>query len=76
MNTKTKTKTKKSKSKNIRIEASFLNQLEILCGLENTNFSQKAKSLLTEWQIERLAYLKANSPEKFKDYLDNIQAKK
>ena len=72
----TKIKTNKSKSKNIRIESSFLNQLEILCELENTNFSQKAKSLLTEWQIERLAYLKANSPEKFQEYLDKTQSKK
>jgi hypothetical protein len=64
------------KTKNIKIEDDLIREIEVLCEVLHTNFSVKTKELLTEWQIERLAYLKANSPEKFQEYLDKIQAKK
>ena len=64
------------KTKNIKIEDDLIREIEVLCEVLHTNFSVKTKELLTEWQIKRLAYLKANSPEKFQEYLDKIQAKK
>jgi hypothetical protein len=64
------------KTKNIKIEDDLILEIEVLCEVLHTNFSVKTKELLTEWQIERLAYLKANSPEKHREYLDKIQAKK
>jgi len=45
---------KKIKSKNIKIEEDLSLQIEALCDVLHTNFSNKAKELFMDWKIEEL----------------------
>ena len=54
---------KKQRQKNISMDEDLLNQLETLCTVLHTNFSNKTKELLVNWKIEELNRLKAIAPE-------------
>lgn len=67
---------KQIKSKNIKIEDELIFQIETLCELLHTNFSNKTKELLVDWKIQKLAELKAMAPEIYNEYIQITQAKK
>lgn len=64
------------KSKNIKIEEELILQVETLCELLHTNFSNKTKELLVDWKIGKLAELKVKAPDLYNEYLERIKAKK
>lgn len=55
--------TEKQKSKNVKIDEELSHQLEVLCKLLHTNFSNKTKELLVDWKINELDRLKDKAPE-------------
>ena len=55
--------TEKQKSKNVKIDEELSHQLEVLCKLLHTNFSNKTKELLVDWKINALDRLKDKAPE-------------
>ena len=60
--------TEKQKSKNVKIEEELSHQLEVLCKLLHTNFSNKTKELLVDWKINELDRLKDKAPELYEAY--------
>lgn len=58
----------KLKSKNIKIEDELSHQIECLCNVLHTNFSNKTKELLVNWKIDELNRLKDKAPELLKAY--------
>ena len=54
---------KTQRQKNISIDEDLLNQLEALCTVLHTNFTNKTKELLVNWKIEEINRLKAIAPE-------------
>lgn len=69
-------KTKTIKSKSLKIEEDLIFQIETLCELLHTNFSNKTKELLVEWRIEKLAELKVKAPDIYNEYLQIISGNK
>ncbi|MDD2808776.1 hypothetical protein [Rhodoferax sp.] len=61
------------KSKNIKIEEDLIFQIEALCEVLHTNFSNKTKELLVNWKIEELKRLKDNAPEMYEQYIQAIK---
>jgi len=57
------------KSKNIKIEDELVFQVETLCKLLHTNFSNKTKELLVDWKIEKLSELKEKAPDIYEEYI-------
>ncbi|NCQ52207.1 hypothetical protein GW796_10040 [archaeon] len=64
---------KKIKSKNIKIEEDLSLQIEALCDVLHTNFSNKAKELFMDWKIEELKRLKEKAPEMYDQYIQAIK---
>mgnify|MGYP003596619379 CR=1 FL=1 len=54
---------KKQRQKNISMDEDLLTQIEALCTVLHTNFTNKTKELLVNWKIEELNRLKAIAPE-------------
>ncbi len=54
---------KKQRQKNISMDEDLLTQVEALCTVLHTNFTNKTKELLVNWKIEELNRLKAIAPE-------------
>ena len=54
---------KTQRQKNISMDADLLFQVEALCSVLHTNFTNKTKELLVNWKIEELNRLKAIAPE-------------
>lgn len=67
---------KKQRQKNIIIDEDLISQVELLCDLLHTNFSNKTKELLVEWKIKELKRLKEDAPELFQEYQEKIDIKK
>ena len=65
--------TEKQKSKNIKIEEELSHQLEVLCKLLHTNFSNKTKELLVDWKINELDRLKDKAPELYEAYQQAVR---
>ena len=64
---------KKEKQKNIMLDEELSKQIECLCKVLHTNFSNKTKSLLVEWKINELKRLENDSPEMFEQYKEEIK---
>jgi hypothetical protein len=64
---------KQIKSKNIKIDKELVFQIETLCKLLHTNFSNKTTELLVDWQIEKLLDLKNKAPEIYEKYHELIK---
>ena len=56
------------KSKSIKIEDELSHQIECLCNVLHTNFSNKVKELLVNWKIDELNRLKDKAPELYEAY--------
>ncbi len=65
--------TEKQKSKNVKIDEELSHQLEVLCKLLHTNFSNKTKELLVDWKINELDRLKDKAPELYEAYQEAIK---
>ena len=65
--------TEKQKSKNVKIDEELSHQLEVLCKLLHTNFSNKTKELLVDWKINELDRLKDKAPELYEAYQQAIK---
>ena len=63
---------KKQRQKNISMDEDLLNQLEALCTVLHTNFTNKTKELLVNWKIEELNRLKAIAPELLAEYQQEL----
>lgn len=64
---------KKTKQKQLVIEEDLIQQLELLCDLLHTNFSNKTKELLVEWKIRELKRLKEDAPDIYQQYQEQIK---
>lgn len=60
------------KSKNVKLDEDLSHQLEVLCKLLHTNFSNKTKELLVEWKINEINRLKDKAPELYEAYQQAI----
>ena len=60
------------KSKNVKLDEDLSHQLEVLCRLLHTNFSNKTKELLVQWQINELDRLRVKAPELYATYQHTI----
>lgn len=65
--------TEKQKSKNVKIDEELSHQLEVLCKLLHTNFSNKTKELLIDWKINELDRLKDKAPELYEAYQQAVR---
>lgn len=61
------------RQKNISMDRDLLLQIEALCAVLHTNFSNKTKELLVEWKINELDRLKDKAPELYEAYQEAIK---
>ena len=61
------------RQKNISMDRDLLLQIEALCAVLHTNFSNKTKELLVEWKINELDRLKDKAPELYEAYQEGIK---
>lgn len=64
--------TKAQKTKTVSMDEDLSHQLEVLCKLLHTNFSNKTKELLVEWKINEINRLKDKAPELYEAYQQAI----
>lgn len=62
------------RQKNISMDRDLLLQIEALCAVLHTNFSNKTKELLVEWKINELNRLKEKAPELYAQYQEAIRS--
>ena len=65
---------KKQRQKNISMDRDLLLQIEALCAVLHTNFSNKTKELMVEWKINELNRLKEKAPELYAQYQEAIRS--
>ena len=65
--------TTQQKSKNVKLDEELSHQLEVLCKLLHTNFSNKTKELLVDWKINELDRLKDKAPELYEAYQQAVR---
>ena len=63
---------KKQRQKNISMDEDLLTQIEALCTVLHTNFTNKTKELLVNWKIEEINRLKAIAPELLAEYQQEL----
>ena len=63
-----------NRQKNISMDSDLLAQIEALCAVLHTNFSNKTKELLVEWKINELNRLKEKAPELYAQYQEAIRS--
>ncbi len=64
---------KRQRQKNISIDEDLLNQVEALCTVLHTNFTNKTKELLVNWKINELDRLKDKAPELYEAYQQAVR---
>ena len=64
---------KTQRQKNISMDADLLFQVEALCSVLHTNFSNKTKELLVDWKINELDRLKDKAPELYEAYQQAVR---
>ncbi len=64
---------KTQRQKNISMDADLLLQVEALCSVLHTNFSNKTKELLVDWKINELDRLKDKAPELYEAYKQAVK---
>ena len=64
---------KKQRQKNISMDEDLLTQIEALCTVLHTNFTNKTKELLVDWKINELDRLKDKAPELYEAYQQAVR---
>lgn len=64
-----------TKVKNIKLDADFVNKVEILCEVLQTTFTDKSKDLLVQWYIDKLAEIREKSPDLYEIFTAKLNSK-